>query len=214
MKRNLSDGNTLILDFGGVIYKISHEQQAETFLQLGIKNFHELYSHALQDTLFRDLECGKMQEDLFRNELRRRIGLDLSDHEIDLAWNSILVGFTEDNIRLVEELSRHYRLYILSNTNAIHYNIFMNEFHDKFGYRFNSLFVDTFWSFQIGKRKPNPDIYQHVLIKAGLNPDDVLFIDDTKINVEASKQIGMPAIWLAPDKMLGDLFDRNFDLKL
>lgn len=214
MTHNFSGVNALILDFGGVIYTISHEQQAATFLKMGIGNFARLYSHALQDPLFKDLECGKIEEGFFKNELRQRFGIKLSDREIDLAWNSILVGFPEENVRFLEMLGKKYRLYLLSNTNAIHYKVFINDFFDRFGYDFNSLFEKTFWSFQIGKRKPNPDIYHYVMKETSLNPENTRFVDDTKINAEAAEKNGMPAIWLAPGKKLKDIFDENLKLRL
>jgi len=204
----------LILDFGGVIYNISHQQQFETFANLGINNFQQLYSHALQNPLFADFECGKIGNDIFLNEARKLIGKRLTHEEIHEAWNSILVGFPSENVKFLEKLKKHYRLYILSNTNAIHYEIYIKEFQDKFGYDFNELFEKTFWSFKIGMRKPNENIYKWVKSEIDSQHDSPLFIDDTKINTDTAINNGIQSYWLEPGKKLKDLFDKDFRLKL
>ncbi len=214
MSNNPTNINSLILDFGGVIYNISHQQQFETFAKLGIKNFKHLYSHAIQNPLFADFECGKISNEVFRNEACKLIGRDFTHEEIDMAWNSILAGFTVGNVKFLEQLKKHYRLYLLSNTNAIHYDIYIKEFHDKFGYDFNKLFEKTFWSFKIGMRKPNYDIYNWVKSEIDLKHDSPLFIDDTKINTDAAIDNGIPSFWLEPGKKLIDLFDTDFRLNL
>lgn len=206
------DTKALILDFGGVIYQISHMQQFETFSRLGINNFFELYSHTLQSPLFADFECGKFNPDTFRKTLNKLMGKKMNPQEIDRAWNSILVGFPRENVLFLEKLSKRYKLYLLSNTNSIHYDVYINEFTNKFGYNFNTLFEKVFWSFKVGMRKPNADIYQYVKSEIGINHNEMLFIDDTKTNTEAAIKNGIPSLWLAPDKKLSDLFDKNLRL--
>lgn len=215
MPKKTSDIKNLILDFGGVIYEISHQKQMETFAKIGIYNFDELYSQAQQSPLFADLECGRLDHRKFRNEVGRFIGRNISEEEIDKAWNSILVGFPEDNVRFLEKLRNRYRLFLLSNTNAIHYEVYIREFSEKYGYDFNSLFRKAFWSFKVGMRKPEPEIYEFV--KKHLDASDYsncIFIDDTQTNTTAAKASGIPSFWLKPGMKLQDLFNKNLELKI
>jgi len=203
----------LILDFGGVIYEISHQKQKETFAKLGIPNFEELYSQAKQSPLFADLERGQISNKAFISKVDGILGHAINDKEIHRAWNSILVGFPEENVKFLESLKEHYQLYLLSNTNAIHYEIYINQFSKNFGYDFNSLFEKTFWSFQIGMRKPDQEIFDHVKTEFGGDPARMLFVDDTLENIRASQHAGMPAYWLKPGEKLSDLFRDDFRLK-
>jgi len=214
MKIDEHERNALILDFGGVIYQISYLQQKETFKSLGIENFDVLFSQAGQSTFFADFECGKISGKLFREVLSSMMRKNISPEEIDRAWNSILVGFDKDTVRFIEKLSRHYTLFLLSNTNVIHYEIFINEFAGRFGYDFNSLFEKTFWSFKVGMRKPNADIYRMVSQEIGAYADRAVFIDDTGINVIAATESGIRSVLLYPGKMLNDLFDEKLKLKV
>jgi putative hydrolase of the HAD superfamily len=207
-----SNPEILILDFGGVIYQISHQKQKETFAQLGIHNFDELYSQAKQSPLFADLERGHISNEDFITAVSGFIGGGFGVDKILKAWNSILVDFPEENVSFVESLKDHYQLYLLSNTNSIHYDIYIKQFTEKFGYDFNSLFKKAFWSFKIGKRKPDAEIYEFVKAEIGIDPSKMLFVDDTEVNITASRDAGVPAYWLKPGEKLNDLFGQDFNL--
>jgi FMN phosphatase YigB (HAD superfamily) len=203
----------IILDFGGVIYQISHEKQKEAFANFEIENFDSLYSHAVQSPLFADLEKGLISNQDFRIAIRAIIGKQVSDGEIDYLWNSILIGFFEDSVELLTRLRKKYNLFILSNTNSLHYKVFIKEFFDKYGYDFNGIFVKTFWSFQMGLRKPNTDIFQFVMQKNGFGFDDTVFVDDTKANILAAEAVGIQSVMLNNGEKLSDLFREDLSLK-
>ena len=60
----------IIFDFGGVIYDIDHEKTKKAFTTLGIRNFEDLYGHAIQTRLFEDFEIGKISPSTFRETIR------------------------------------------------------------------------------------------------------------------------------------------------
>jgi putative hydrolase of the HAD superfamily len=211
MKDNQKIKN-IILDFGGVIYQISHQKQKETFMGFGIANFDELYSQALQNPLFERFETGSISDDEFREALVEMLPGNIRVTEIDRAWNSILIGFSADAVSLLKKLNNKFNLFLLSNTNAIHYNIYIPEFNAAFGYDFEELFVKAYWSFKVGLRKPGDEIYKYVIEDANLNIDDCLFIDDSIQNIEAAKNCGIKSIWLKPGQKLSDLFDEGLNL--
>lgn len=210
--KNTTQVKNLVFDFGGVIYQIDHEKQIKEFLTLGINNFEHYYSQALQKPLFADFEKGLIPENDFRQEVNRFLGLSLSDDQIDHTWNSILVAYMEESVNLLLNLKSRYRLFLLSNTNSIHYRLYINQFNEKYGYDFNKLFEKTYWSFQIGKRKPDAEIFGYVLNNSHIKPEETLFIDDSIQNTIASANAGMPSLWLKPGKKLGDFFDDNLTL--
>ncbi len=204
----------LILDFGGVIYNIDHDRHKQAFRDLGIKNFDKLYSQADQSLLFSQMECGRIGDQDFRNALAKHVPGEISREQLDAAWNAILVGFDQARIALLNALRNRYRLYLLSNTNSIHYRIYTRDFSRQFGYDFDDLFVKTYWSFKVGLRKPDPKIYRFVLHDAGLQADETLFIDDSRQNTISANDAGLPALWLEPGKELSDLFDEKLRLRL
>lgn len=204
----------LILDFGGVIYQIDHYRQIETFKALGVQNFGVLYSQAMQSQLFTEFECGRISPDEMLVELAGLLGKNsVSKQQAYDAWNSILVGFSDEVVQLLEMLRTRYRLFLLSNTNSIHYELFIHDFAEKYGYDFNSLFVKPYWSFQVGMRKPDGEMYQFVLADSNLNPEETIFVDDSPQNVKGSIKAGLPALLLGGGKSLTELFDKTLNLK-
>lgn len=201
----------LILDFGGVIYQISHQKQHQAFATYGISNFEALYSQALQSPLFADLERGKITENDFKAAVATMIGRQISESEIEFLWNSILIGFSDEAVKLVEKLRQRYRLFLLSNSNILHYKVFMDEFADQYEYDFNSLFAKAYWSFEMGMRKPDTEIFQYILNEHGFGYDDTLFIDDTAANISAAESAGIRSWLLRPNQVLNDLFDEDMN---
>ena len=50
------------------------------------------------------------------------------------------------------------------------------------------------WSYQFGAVKPDASIYRHTLAKLGTQPEETLFIDDKRPNVDAARALGIQAI--------------------
>src|SRR3982750_3044507 len=115
----------IIFDFGGVIIRIDYNNPINAFKRLGIENFDELYTKAAQDTLFDDLECGLITPAEFHERLRKVTGIQMTDDQIDEAWNSILIDVPQQNAVLLKQLKQTHSLFLLSNTNAIHESGFM-----------------------------------------------------------------------------------------
>ena len=136
----------IIFDFGGVILNIDYQASINAFKELGIKNFEILFSQASQFNIFDKLETGKLNPHDFRDEIRNISGLKLTDEAIDKAWNKMLLDIPIERIELLIKLKSKYNIYLLSNTNAIHYDIYNNEIY-KAGYKsfddiFNKAFVN------------------------------------------------------------------------
>jgi len=205
--------SNIILDFGGVIYQIDHYKQIEAFKSLGVSDFEMLYSQAMQSPLFAEFECGRISPDKLLEEVAGMLGKNVvSKKQVYDAWNSILVGFSDKTVRLLEDLRTRYNLYLLSNTNSIHYDLFVSDFAKRYGYDFNSLFVKPYWSFKVGLRKPDLEIYNFVLTDSNLNPEETVFIDDSPQNVKGSIKAGLPALLLGHEIKLINLFDENLKL--
>lgn len=211
---DVSKIKNLIFDFGGVIYEIDHKKTEDAFNLLGITNFEKLFSHAVQSELFEKFETGKISDDQFRKEIKSFIPEGVSEQKIDEAWNLILVGFCADRVKLLKKLKSKYRLYLLSNTNSIHYKIYMREYREKFSGDFNDFFEKAYWSFKIGLRKPDPEIFKLVIEENNLKKDETLFIDDTIKHIESAENSGLSAYWLRPGVSINDIFSEDLEIVL
>lgn len=206
--------HSLVFDFGGVIYQIDFERQKRAFLSEKILGFENLYSQASQNSLFCDLETGRISDHDFREKVTGLIGKNISLDKIDELWNSILVDYYYDKISLLQKLRPRYRLFLLSNTNAIHYNFYSAQFKNKFGYDFENLFDKAYWSFKIGMRKPDKEVFEKLITDNGFTLENALFIDDTIQNTESAERHGLTSHFLSPGENLSDLFDESLNIRL
>jgi len=91
-------------------------------------------------------------------------------------------------VTILRRVSRTHRVYLLSNTNALHYDFIRKE------YDFARLVRGAVLSYKLKMRKPEPRIYQAALKMARARPQESVFIDDLRENVEAAAGMGMHAI--------------------
>ena len=84
-----------------------------------------------------------------------------------------------------------YRLFLLSNTNELHIDCVQQDMGDEAYQDFKQLFDHFYLSYEMGKRKPDAEIYQQVLAEQSLLPEETLFIDDTEENTAAAARLGI-----------------------
>jgi putative hydrolase of the HAD superfamily len=71
------------------------------------------------------------------------------------------------------------------------------------------------WSCQLGVVKPNPELYRHALAKLGTQPEETLFIDDKRPNIEAARALGIQAIQFSSvERLRQDLIAAGLDSEL
>ena len=113
--------DTLIIDFGGVLIDLDRQRCIDRFDELGITNVQAMLDVCHQQGFFLLHEKGLINDAEFRDEIRKMAGVSVTDTQIDEAWNSFLVGIPSYKLDLLLELRRRYKLYLLSNTNDIHW---------------------------------------------------------------------------------------------
>lgn len=113
--------------------------------------------------------------------------------EIRAIWNGMLLDFPDERLAFIENLANegNYRLFLLSNTNALH----IPHVEEKMGrekfYRFRNSFEQFYLSHEINLRKPHAEIYQFVLDENNLKAEETFFIDDSKENTDAAEKLGI-----------------------
>lgn len=197
----------IIFDLGGVILNIDYRLTEKAFTDLGVKNFSALYSQFNANPLFEDLETGRVENDAFVQAMKPHLPETATAEAIIAAWNAMLLDFPVARLQLLQQLRQHYDLYLLSNTNAIHLAAFNAILEKSRGIPSLDVFFDkSYYSHQIGYRKPEREAYQVILDENGLKPEQTLFIDDTLPNVEAAQALGIQAIHLQPPRTILDIF--------
>ncbi|MEO6328197.1 MAG: HAD family phosphatase [Ginsengibacter sp.] len=187
----------IIFDLGGVFLNIDYEKVSNAFKALRVDKFDDLYSQSEANPLFEHLETGKINQEEFCNGMLKYTDKAITENDIIDAWNSILLDFRRESLYHLKKLKHKYQLFLLSNTNIIHFHAFNKIFERSFDNdSFNSFFHNVYYSHEIGFRKPEPEAYLYVLNENNLQPETTLFIDDTLKNLEGANAVGMPTILL------------------
>ncbi|MEO8795678.1 MAG: HAD family phosphatase [Daejeonella sp.] len=194
----------IIFDYGNVIFLIDFKRTQHSFTELGIENVERFFAHTGHDPLFDEFEKGMISSAEFRDGIRRITeSPDLSDKQIDNAWNTLLIGVPPVNHDILLKAKERYRTFLLSNNNAIHYNWIMDYLKSEFNLDSNeSFFEKDYYSHLMKMRKPNADIFEFVLNENDLDPAETLFIDDSPQHLKTAAALGFKTHLLLPSETL------------
>ena len=106
-------------------------------------------------------------------------------------FHELLTGIPLHKLKMLENLKQHYRLFLLSNTNVIHWERSVNEFFRDHEWGINDFFERLFLSYEMGMVKPDTEIFSTMLDDAGLKAEETLFIDDSAANCAAAAALGI-----------------------
>lgn len=209
MQINFNSIRNIIFDLGGVLLNIDPTRAVNGMVDLGFRNFEELYSELKQSEIFDALEKGQISDHDFIQEIKNKGNRSIPDTSVIKTWNSILLDFPEEVIDLLLSLkkSEKYRTFLLSNTNSIHKARYTEILYKNHGIkRLEDLFEKAYFSHEIHMRKPDREIYEYVLHDSHLIPQETLFIDDSVINLESARELGIQTVHINEKMSLANLF--------
>ena len=196
----------IIFDLGGVLLTLDFAKTEKAFIDLGVKNFSELYSQQKASPLFEQLETGHVSNAEFYKQFSSISKCTLQEPQVETAWCSMLGHFPDEVLTWLEDIKNRYNIYLFSNTNRIHQKAFEKIYEQQTGKtNFEHLFVKAWYSHDLGLRKPHPEAFQRLLEIEQLNPAETLFIDDSKLNIEGAEKVGLQTIWLKPPQSVTEL---------
>lgn len=186
----MPDTKNIIFDLGGVLLNIDYNKTLKAFEQLGFPHFNTMYSQFTADALFEKFETGKIAEKDFYKTLINQHP-HISQQDITEAWNAMLLDLRLESIHFLQTLSAGHRLFLLSNTNTIHYAAFKQLFTAETSMdSIDDFFTKAYYSHLINLRKPNREVFEFVLKDAGITAAETLFIDDSYNNIETAAGMG------------------------
>jgi glucose-1-phosphatase len=187
---------SIIFDLGAVLYDIDVQKTINAFAELGVPHFENVYTLKDQAVLIDLLEKGLISATEFVDGINRIIEGNLDYEEVKNAWNALLIGMPQENIGLLKQLKKEgHKLYLLSNTNIFHFEQINREMREQFELNtLAELFDKAYYSFELGMRKPDMEIYRKLMKEQRLVAGKALFIDDNAANVRGAIAAGIPAV--------------------
>jgi len=197
--------STIIFDLGGVIMDIDVKQTLHAFSRLGLNDVQQYFGHGFAASFFSDHEAGRISDEKFVGEIKNLIGRPVADGAVIDAWNALLLRFPPERIALLGDLKSRYRLFLYSNTNAIHKEKFSEMYRLTFPGELEDHFEKAYFSHELGQRKPDPAGYEQIIRENRLDPAQTLFVDDALINVEGAVKAGLKGLYLPPGIYITDI---------
>ena len=165
----MSTIKSIIFDLGGVLLNLDIKRTQEHFKNLGVKNIDELFRFGHASSFFVDYEIGLISDTEFVQTLKKISGLEVKDEEILNAWNAMLLDFPEERIKWLKELKKKYRLFLFSNTNAIHLETFQAIYRKSYGNTsLDELFEKAYYSHLMKMRKPDVASFEYIIKDSNL----------------------------------------------
>lgn len=188
----------LMFDLGGVIMDIRRSDCVKAFEELGMKNADSFFGEYKQTGPFLSLEAGDITPAEFRDRMRQLIDHEVTDRQLDTAINRFLTGIPPHRLEQLERLRRHYRVYLLSNTNPIMWDGRIAGQFTGAGHNREYYFDGMLTSFEARVNKPAPEIFIKAARKFDINPAETLFIDDSQANLDAAARLGFHTLLVPP----------------
>lgn len=177
--------NAIIFDFGDIFINLEKQKSIDEFKKLGLDEPNE--ELLAKNEMF---EKGQISDVEFIESFQKFIP-NASLQDITKAWNSIIGDFPLYRLEFLQMLSTRYRLFLLTNTDSIHIDRFEHKVGMSFYSDFYRCFEKVYFSYEMGMRKPQPEIYSTIINKHDLSPRRTLFVDDKKENTDAAEKLGL-----------------------
>ncbi|HYP13980.1 MAG TPA: HAD family phosphatase [Bryobacteraceae bacterium] len=179
---------TIIFDLGRVIIPFDFQKGYDRMALHCTYPAAQIPERLRTCDLVHRFESGKIEPEAFVTQLSSLLELNIQYEQFAEIWSSIFSADTLLPESLIESLHRRYRLLLLSNTNAIHFEMVRKT------YPLLRHFDEFVLSYKVGAMKPEPAIYQAALSLADCEPNECFFTDDIAAYVEAAKSHGIDAV--------------------
>jgi putative hydrolase of the HAD superfamily len=196
----------IILDLGGVILELDIDRTLRAFHNMGFPPLESTDIILSKYPFFQKFETGMISSTEFVDKVIDISGNSVSAKDVLEAWNAMIRGFRKENINLLLNLREKFRLFLLSNTNAIHeihYNDQLKREHEI--ENLDRIFEKVYYSHDLKMRKPDAEIFSYVLQDAGIQAGECLYVDDTLEHIESARKLGIICHHLAPPQRLTEI---------
>ena len=190
----------IIFDIGRVLIRVD-VSRAMSGLASGLSLTPEdVWSAIEKDPRWIDWQEGRISPSDWHLRLTKRLGTSLTFEQFAEVWNRALDPNPIHSDSFFEQLSRNYRLALLSNTDPIHMS------NEEARFSFFRFFPIRIYSYRVGASKPNPLIYREALKACKVRAEEAVYVDDVPAYADAARRLGMTGIvFQSPEQLRSDL---------
>ncbi len=177
----------ITFDLGNVLVKVDHQRFCRRLAALAGLTPQEVFTQVFESSLEPGYDTGRISSREFYERITAHFGVTLPYSRFSQLWCDIFDPM-EGMAAPVQRLADRFPLFLLSNTNSLHFDYIRERFGEIL-----QPFRAFVLSYQVGSRKPEAAIYQALIRQVGRPPEEILFLDDKPAFVEAAGQQGLAA---------------------
>lgn len=176
----------ITFDLGNVLVNVNHMEFCRRLAVLTPLAPEEIFEYVFNGSLEPGYDTGKITSQEFYQHILAQFNVQVDFERFARWWNSLFSPIQEMEA-IVEKLAAKYPLFLLSNTNILHFEFILQN------YPVLNHFTKFVLSYRIGSRKPESGIYEYLIRQSGVSPERILFIDDKMPFVNAARTHGIQA---------------------
>jgi FMN phosphatase YigB (HAD superfamily) len=177
----------VLFDVGGVLVELSGVPAMLAWMNHRVSP-EELWRMWLTSPAVRAFETGRRTPECFADELIAEMALPVGRDQLLHEFRRWPANLFPGALDLVGRIPRRCTRATLCNTNSLHWPRLMGEMG------LAGAFDRHFASHLTGRIKPDEDAFRHVTDTLGCCSEEVLFLDDNQMNVEAAERIGINSV--------------------
>ena len=179
---------TVIFDLGKVLIPFDFSRGYRAMEKLCSYPAAEIPKRIGTTDLVHRFESGLVEPRDFVEQLSAMLDLRVNYEQFCDIWSSIFLPDPLIPESMLAGLRERYRLLLLSNTNAIHFEMVRQS------YPMLRHFDHFVLSYEVKAMKPAPAIYQQAIAHAQCRPEECFYTDDIPAYVEGARKLGIDAV--------------------
>lgn len=174
----------IIFDLGGVLFDEGLDVVSKVLNEDAKDIYNKTYNKIFRECILGHMEVSDYIKMLDKND---------PDYEkmkfiLQKENQPLFLPIIKENYDYISKLKDKYNLYILSNLTKESYEYVQSVVN------LDDVFIGGVYSFKVGYRKPDKEIYEIILDKYHLNKEETIFFDDKERNVKAARELGIKAV--------------------
>ena len=194
---------TILFDMGGVIFLQDTAEAFRRFTEIGVDAGEYMGDYG-QKGFFLALEKGDISDEGFCEEVSKKAGRTMSWEETQYCWLGFIKSVPVSRLHNLQKLREHYRVCLASNTNPFIMRYTRSAKFSEEGKGIEHYFAKLYCSYEMGVCKPDEEFFKKILREEGLQPSEVVFVDDSAKNIYAAEALGIRGVLVAPDEDWND----------
>ena len=177
----------IILDMGNVLLEWNKDKILKAVAKTE-KDYLILDKAIFQSGLWERLDLGTLTREELVDKVLSLLGDCYQEKVEEVIWNwpAYIDIYTEDFPLLTGLKEKGHRIFVLSNTSPVFYELLKDQL-----YPLNGILDGFVLSCDIKVIKPDRKMFEEILRKYQLDPANCIFLDDVKDNTNMAESLGI-----------------------